>query len=206
MAAALAAGVIVIAVTMHLTAPGKTALGRAAAHSVAVTHHPATPAHAQHRQCRPATPARARPARPRAVPPAPRSAAVRPTVLLSQGHHATASSLEGYPWAAANAVNGNTTTRWSSAWRDPQWLEVNLGAPHALRKVVLDWENAYATAFQIQISTNGRAWRPVYSTSAGIGGLETIRVRGTGRYVRMYGTHRATGYGYSLWEFQVFGR
>jgi len=26
-----------------------------------------------------------------------------------------------------------------------------------------------------------------------------------GRYLRMYGTVRGTGYGYSLWEFQVFG-
>jgi hypothetical protein len=125
---------------------------------------------------------------------------------LSQGHHATASSLEGYPWAAANAVDGNTTTRWSSAWSDPQWLEVDLGARRALRKVVLDWESAYATAFQIQISTNGGTWQTVYSTTTGLGGLETIPVQGTGRYVRMYGTHRATGYGYSLWEFQVFGR
>ncbi len=28
---------------------------------------------------------------------------------------------------------------------------------------------------------------------------------GTGRYVRMYGTARGTVYGYSLWEFEVFG-
>ncbi|WP_251037443.1 discoidin domain-containing protein [Paenibacillus albidus] len=25
------------------------------------------------------------------------------------------------------------------------------------------------------------------------------------RYVRMYGTERATQYGYSLWEFEVYG-
>ena len=127
--AALAAGVIVIAVTMHLTIPGNSALGTAAAHSVAATHHPATPAARTTASGVPATPARARPARRRAVPPAPRSAAVRPAVLLSQGHHATASSLEGYPWAAANAVDGNTTTRWSSAWSDPQWLEVRPRRP-----------------------------------------------------------------------------
>ena len=28
---------------------------------------------------------------------------------------------------------------------------------------------------------------------------------GTGRYVRMYGTARATAYGYSLFEFEVYG-
>ena len=35
--------------------------------------------------------------------------------------------------------------------------------------------------------------------------MQTLTVTGTGRYVRMYGTARATAYGYSLWEFQVFG-
>jgi len=30
-------------------------------------------------------------------------------------------------------------------------------------------------------------------------------VSGSGRYVRLYGTARATQYGYSLWEFQVYG-
>ena len=32
-----------------------------------------------------------------------------------------------------------------------------------------------------------------------------LTVTGTGRYVRMYGTQRANGYGYSLYEFQVYG-
>jgi hypothetical protein len=30
-------------------------------------------------------------------------------------------------------------------------------------------------------------------------------VSGSGRYVRMYGTQRTTQYGYSLWEFGVYG-
>ena len=36
-------------------------------------------------------------------------------------------------------------------------------------------------------------------------GVAAIPVSGGGRYVRMYGTQRVTQYGYSLWEFQVFG-
>jgi beta-glucosidase len=36
-------------------------------------------------------------------------------------------------------------------------------------------------------------------------GTQTLTVSGSGRYVRMYGTARATPYGYSLWEFQVYG-
>lgn len=126
-------------------------------------------------------------------------------VLLSQGHTVTASSLQGAPWAASNAVDGNLETRWSSAWSDPQWLAVDLGAAHSISKVVLDWERAYATAFQIQVSDNGTTWTDIYSTTAGTGGDQVLQVSGTGRYVRMYGMKRATSYGYSLWEFQVFG-
>ena len=71
--------------------------------------------------------------------------------------------------------------------------------------MVLNWEAAYARAFQIQISADGANWTTVYSTSSGTGGVQTIPVSGSGRYVRMYGTQRATPYGYSLWEFQVLG-
>ncbi len=123
---------------------------------------------------------------------------------LSQGQPATASSVQaGYP--ASNAVDGNLSTRWSSAFSDPQWLQVDLGATHVISQVVLNWEAAYAKAFQIQTSNDAVTWTTIYSTTTGTGGMQTLPVSGSGRYVRMYGTQRATGYGYSLWEFQVYG-
>jgi hypothetical protein len=125
--------------------------------------------------------------------------------LLSQGHPATASSLQGAGYPASNAVDGSLTTRWSSAFSDPQWLEVDLGATHAISQVTIYWEAAYATAFQLQTSNDGTTWTTIYSTTTGTGGTQTIPVSGSGRYVRMYGTARATGYGYSIWEFQVYG-
>jgi hypothetical protein len=126
-------------------------------------------------------------------------------LLLSQGRPATASSVQNTGYPASNAVDGSLSTRWSSAFSDPQWLEVDLGATHTISKVVLNWEAAYATAFQIQTSTDGTNWTTIYSTTTSTGGTQTLSVTGAGRYVRMYGTQRATGYGYSLWEFQVFG-
>jgi hypothetical protein len=125
--------------------------------------------------------------------------------LLSQGHPATASSTENASFPASAAMDGNTGTRWSSAFSDPQWLEVDLGSTATVSQVVLQWETAYATAFQIQTSPDGTNWTTIYSTTTGTGGTQTLNVTGTGRYVRMYGTKRATQYGYSLWEFQVYG-
>jgi hypothetical protein len=213
-AALVAAAVVAIVVATHLAATGNTALGNAA-RSVTATSHPVTPTDsATVGASRPAPSGTPSSARARGFgspsPSAMRSqgaasAPAKPVVLLSQGRPATASSLEGYPWAAANAVDGNLSTRWSSAWSDPQWLEVDLGAVHNLHRVVLYWENAHATAFKLQVSDNGSTWTDLYPTLSGYVGKQSLEVTGTGRYVRMYGTRRNTSYGYSLFEFQVFG-
>ena len=136
------------------------------------------------------------------APPRPAHAA---DALLSQGRPATASSAENAGTPASAAVDGDTGTRWSSAFSDPQWLQVDLGASATISRVVINWEAAYAGAYQIQVSANGSSWTTVYSTTTGAGGTETLNVSGTGRYVRLYGTARHTQYGYSVWEFQVYG-
>jgi hypothetical protein len=127
------------------------------------------------------------------------------TTLLSQGRPATASSVENAGTPASAAVDGNTGTRWSSQFSDPQWLQVDLGATATVSQVVLNWEAAYASAYQIQVSGDASTWSSIYSTTSGTGGTQTLNISGTGRYVRVYGTARATAYGYSLWEFQVYG-
>jgi hypothetical protein len=125
--------------------------------------------------------------------------------LLSQGRPATASSTESSAFPASNAVDGNTGTRWSSAFSDPQWLQVDLGATATVSSVVLDWESAYSRSFSIRTSPNGSSWTTVYSTTNGTGGRQTLTVSGSGRYVRLESTARATQWGVSLNEFQVYG-
>jgi beta-glucanase (GH16 family) len=127
------------------------------------------------------------------------------STLLSQGKTATASSTENAGTPASAAVDGDAGTRWSSAFSDPQWLQVDLGATATISQVILQWEPAYATSFQIQVSTDATNWTSIYSTTSGTGGTQTLTVSGTGRYIRLYGTARATQYGYSLWELQVYG-
>src|SRR5438105_4059135 len=123
--------------------------------------------------------------------------------LLSQGKPTTASSSENASLGASNATDGNAGTRWSSAFGDPQWIQVDLGASTPVCQVVLQWEAAYATAFQIQLSADANTWTTAYSTTTGTGGTQTLDVAGTGRYLRVLGTARATPYGYSLFELAV---
>ncbi|MFI5839130.1 DUF1996 domain-containing protein [Catenuloplanes sp. NPDC051500] len=125
--------------------------------------------------------------------------------LISQGRTAAASSTESATFPASSAVDGNGGTRWSSAAADPQWLRVDLGASATVTRVALNWEAAYARAFQIQTSADGNTWTTIHTATNATGGNQSIAVNGTGRYVRLYTTARATAYGVSLWEFEIYG-
>ena len=127
---------------------------------------------------------------------------------IAAGKPATASSVEtagGTPFPASNAVDNTLETRWSSERSDPQWLAVDLGTPQRVSRVELDWEAAFGKSYRIQVSQNGQDWTDVYQTDGGKGGVENIHFPSvTARYVRLYGTQRATQFGYSLWEMRVF--
>jgi beta-glucanase (GH16 family) len=122
-------------------------------------------------------------------------------------HKVTAvSSVENSGLAGTNAVDGDTGTRWSSAFSDPQWIYVDLQATFNINRVKLYWEAAYATSYQVQVSSNAVDWTTIYNTTTGAGGtVDLTGLSGTGRYVRMYGTARQTVYGYSLYELEVYG-
>ncbi len=128
-----------------------------------------------------------------------------PAGNLAQGKPAFASSSEGATLSADAAFDGDANTRWASGWSDPQWIYVDLGEVYNLSEVVLNWEAAYGQSYEIQVSNDASTWTSVYSTAAGSGGEETVSIAGSGRYVRLLGTVRGTGYGYSLWEFEVYG-
>ncbi|MEU7875010.1 discoidin domain-containing protein, partial [Dactylosporangium sp. NPDC049140] len=134
------------------------------------------------------------------------AAAACGTTNAALNRPATASSSESASLGPAKAVDGSGSSRWSSAHGvDPQWIQIDLGATTQICQVVLTWQRSYATAYRIEVSADGvSGWSPVYSTTTGAGGTETLAVNGSGRYIRMYGTTRATQYGYSLYEFAVY--
>ncbi|MEK7949307.1 putative Ig domain-containing protein [Luteolibacter soli] len=127
----------------------------------------------------------------------------------------------GRPTDASSSINGNstgaaavdlnfTTSRWESIHGvDPQWMWIDLGATKSIRKVVLKWENAGGKNYKLQVadSSNGPWADMVTVTNNNTTGTDLTydNLNFTGRYVRMYGTTRTTGYGYSLYNFEVWG-
>lgn len=125
---------------------------------------------------------------------------------LALGAAVITSSDEDSSLTGSRAVDGNTGTRWASAeGADPQWIQLDLRAAKEISRIRLNWEAAYGRAYRIEASDNGSTWRAVHSTSTGDGGIDEITASTTARYLRLTGTQRGTPYGYSLWEFEVYG-
>jgi uncharacterized protein YlaN (UPF0358 family) len=106
---------------------------------------------------------------------------------------------------SSKAVDGDISTRWASNYDDNAWIYVDLGEPKEFDRISLSWEGAYGKQFIIQVSNDASEWTNVYTQGAGNGGTESITFnKTTARYVKLQGVKRATQWGYSLYEFQVF--
>lgn len=122
--------------------------------------------------------------------------------LKSNGSSATASSGD-----AEAAIDGNEGTRWESASTDDETWTLDMGQSHTFNTVKILWEDAYCTEFTISYSADGETWTIFHDEKAlAAAGWQTIYKESsvTGRYVQYHGTKRATGYGQSFYEFQVF--
>ncbi|MFD6419966.1 beta-N-acetylglucosaminidase domain-containing protein [Streptomyces sp. NPDC060194] len=126
-----------------------------------------------------------------------------PDVL--RGAVASSSGDETPDFPAAAALDDDPATRWSSPASDGAWWQAELPAPVRVGQVVLHWQDAYASAYRIQTSSDGRTWRTAATVRAGAGGREAIRMdaRDT-RYLRVQGDKRATEFGLSLFAVEAY--
>jgi hypothetical protein len=130
-------------------------------------------------------------------------------------HAAVASSVNG-AGVAGSAIDGNFATRWESTQMvDPQWIYVDFGAPVFISRIQIAWETACGSNYELQTSNDASTWTTIRSIVGNTNGgpapvdwstaVDHQRLVGGGRYLRIIGTVRCTGNGYSIWEMRVFG-
>ncbi|GGC57651.1 di-heme oxidoredictase family protein [Undibacterium terreum] len=117
---------------------------------------------------------------------------------------ASASSSERGDLSAAAAIDHNEGTRWGSGFSDDQYLTLDYGKSVVITRVHIEWENAHAIQYQLQVSDDNANWTTIKNVDNSQGGTEDIAVAGQGRYLRMKGVKRSTQYGYSIFEIQAF--
>ena len=122
--------------------------------------------------------------------------------LASQGSSATASTGN-----AALAIDGDNGTRWESAQTDDEWFLLDLGQSRTFNYFKINWEGAYAKQFQLLASADGETFSPIYTES----NLDHaswqkiyLETAVTAQYIKYQGIQRATGYGQSFFEFEVY--
>ena len=114
---------------------------------------------------------------------------------------ATSSATENNANGPDKAIDGNLSTRWSSAQDDKAWIQFDFGAKTPLGYMKLVWENAYGKEYAIQVSDDGQTWYQLRYVAGGQGGTEEFfNLNASVRYLRLQGVARATQYGYSLFE------
>jgi hypothetical protein len=117
-----------------------------------------------------------------------------------------AASSEMAPHEVSLAGDGGAGSRWESEYSDPQWIQVDLGDPLVIQRVILKWENAFAEEYKVQVSNDTVKWITVAQVKEGDGGTDEIEFDPVeARYVRVSCSKRATDFGYSIYEFEVYG-
>ena len=136
---------------------------------------------------------------------------------IAEGCEAFSNSENGNA-TASKATDGNLSSRWESQHGSsnkndyyPVDFTVDLGAELPIEQVVIHWEAAYATDYTLWVSTNGNIYTSVDSVRGqSLPADQRVNTHElnsvTARYVRLRCEYRATGYGYSIYEFQVFGK
>lgn len=124
---------------------------------------------------------------------------------LALGKTAMASTENGAD-TAMNVTDGKENTRWQSATDDVgESVWVDLGKTETVNTVKIKWEAAYAGAYDILVSIDGKEWEKVASETGAEGYVETTFEAVNARYVKMQTQKRATQYGSSLYEFEIYG-
>ncbi|MGL1937000.1 MAG: discoidin domain-containing protein [Fibrobacterales bacterium] len=125
--------------------------------------------------------------------------------LISQIAEVTASSIESNEYPASNLTDGNKTTRWASEFADGQEVILDLRSSQYIDKIAFTWEGAYASMYTVSTSNDLVHWDSQYTQVHGMGGVEVeTRDMGKYQYVKIALDYRATSYGFSLYEVEVF--
>ncbi|TQR44998.1 discoidin domain-containing protein [Paenibacillus popilliae] len=122
---------------------------------------------------------------------------------------ATESSEPEFPYYSSDkAVDGNPSTRWASKYVDDAWFLVDLGEVKDINKVIIKWEGAYAEKYELLVSDDKTNWRNISGESGIIeskGKMDILEFDTTpARYVKFQGIQRATVFGNSFYEFEVY--
>lgn len=123
-------------------------------------------------------------------------------------HKQVESSSEDDLQDASFATDGNSQTRWESRHgQGNKHLIIDLEQAINLTDIIINWEGAYASRYNVEISSDKSQWVEIYNTTQGKAGEERIKTDYQDvRYIKVNCIKRATTYGFSVYEIEAYGK
>ena len=109
---------------------------------------------------------------------------------------------------AKEAFDGNLGSRWIAETKNAdEYVGVNLGKLYSLTSVAISWEGAYASEYEIQVSTDGEEYNTVKAvTATKADTAEFVFDEAVdAQFVKILCKKDGFGYPYSIWEVGAFG-
>jgi hypothetical protein len=129
------------------------------------------------------------------------------------------SSVENNTMPGSNIVDGDTLTRWGSAFSDSQWFYIDFGAVTTFDSIAIWWEHSNALEYNIQTAntatSNDQGWTTISSITNEtevIADNNTLSVHrhvklatpSNARYLKFRCIKRHYQWGYSMHEVEVY--
>jgi len=120
---------------------------------------------------------------------------------------AKALTFESNYYTPEFAFDGDYLTRWSSLWKDNQWIIGRFYAPCKIEEISIKWEAAYAKDYVVETSMDQKDWTELVHRTAFTGGTDTISLSTPveASYLRIRCVKRETEWGNSIFEIDVKG-
>ncbi|MGI4761320.1 MAG: discoidin domain-containing protein [Janthinobacterium lividum] len=127
-----------------------------------------------------------------------------PTKNLALSQSSSASGTENATLTPDKAFDGNPDTRWSTPYSEYQILQIDLGRTTSISRAYVSWEDAYATDFELQVSSDGASnnWTTFATYTNNQAFYNEVAVTASGQYFRVLAKK---GFGsFSIYEFALY--
>jgi len=129
------------------------------------------------------------------------------------------SSVENNTMPGSNITDGDTLTRWGSAFSDSQWVYIDFGTATTFDSIKIWWEHSNAKEYMIQTAntatSNDQGWTTLFHPTNDTQTIQDnnklsvhrpfkLTTPSTARYLKIRGILRHYQWGYSIHEVEVF--
>lgn len=112
-------------------------------------------------------------------------------------------------FASKWVVDGNIKTRWASKEfkQDQEWIEVDLKNFYYVNYIKISWEVAYAKKYKILLSNDRKNYKEVYVNNDNTSLSSNVYITPElCRYMKIQCIEKATKYGFSIYEIEIYNR